>query len=214
MLIAFVWPLQLRMDVDGGEGGGTASARRRRERRLRMHWRHEQLSLRMALAAATHHSAQPRARKGEGPREARRPTGTEATFSGRADSTVVGGAAAGELAAARRHQVRDRPESRCSWATAGGPVAGILLFFAALSPVPKQLIEVPKILPDDVPLRTTVRDTQLVEQLVEVLTIISFSSLQRTVEQNVDIPVPHRAGRIAGLQGFPPEQSSTALLFF
>ena len=25
-----------------------------------MHWRHEQLSLRMALAAATHHSAQPR----------------------------------------------------------------------------------------------------------------------------------------------------------
>ena len=29
-----------------------------------MHWRHEQLSLRMALAAATHHSAQPRAREG------------------------------------------------------------------------------------------------------------------------------------------------------
>ena len=39
-------------------------ARRRRERRLRMHWRHEQLSLRMALAAATHHSAQPRAKEG------------------------------------------------------------------------------------------------------------------------------------------------------
>ena len=33
-------------------------ASRRGERRLRMHWRHEQLSLRMALAAATHHSAQ------------------------------------------------------------------------------------------------------------------------------------------------------------
>ena len=29
-----------------------------------MHWRHEQLSLRMALAAATHHSAQPRAKEG------------------------------------------------------------------------------------------------------------------------------------------------------
>ena len=29
-----------------------------------MHWRHEQLSLRMALAAATHHSAQPRGKKG------------------------------------------------------------------------------------------------------------------------------------------------------
>ena len=38
-------------------------ARRRRERRLRMHWRHE-LSLRMALAASTHHSAQPRAKEG------------------------------------------------------------------------------------------------------------------------------------------------------
>ena len=40
------------------------SPARRRERRLRMHWRHEQLSLRMALAAATHHSAQPRAKEG------------------------------------------------------------------------------------------------------------------------------------------------------
>ena len=39
------------------------AAKQRRERRLRMHWRHEQLSLRMALAAATHHSAQPRAKE-------------------------------------------------------------------------------------------------------------------------------------------------------
>ena len=33
-------------------------ARRRRERRLRSWWRHEQQTVRMALAAATHHSAQ------------------------------------------------------------------------------------------------------------------------------------------------------------
>ena len=83
MLAAFVWPKQLRMDVDGGEGGGTASARRRRERRLRMHWRHEQLSLRMALAAATHHSAQPRAgeekvhEKHDGLRAQKRPSPVE-----------------------------------------------------------------------------------------------------------------------------------------
>ena len=32
------------------------AAKRRRDRRLRMHWRHEQLTLRMALAAALHHS--------------------------------------------------------------------------------------------------------------------------------------------------------------
>ena len=54
------------MEVDGDVGGGTGSARRRRERRLRMHWRHEQLSLRMALASATLHSAQPRAKEVEG----------------------------------------------------------------------------------------------------------------------------------------------------
>ena len=54
---------------------------------------------------------------------------------------------------------------------------------------------------------------QTAEQLVEVLTIISYSSLlQRTVEQNVDIPVLGRGGRNAGLQGFLPRQSSTAQL--
>ena len=75
-----------------------------------------------------------------------------------------------------------------------------------LMPVPEQVIEVPKIFPDDVPVRTAVR----VEQLVEVSTIVSFSSLQRILEQTVDIPVPEHGGRLAGLQGFPPEQSSTA----
>ena len=40
---------------DGGGGSGTA--RRRRERRLRQHWRHEQLTLRMALATFQHHPA-------------------------------------------------------------------------------------------------------------------------------------------------------------
>ena len=38
-------------------GGGLGAARRRRERRLRQHWRHEQLTLRMALATFQHHSA-------------------------------------------------------------------------------------------------------------------------------------------------------------
>ena len=45
------------MDVDAACAGGTGAAKRRRERRLRMHWRHEQLSLRMALAEACHHSS-------------------------------------------------------------------------------------------------------------------------------------------------------------
>ena len=54
------------------------------------------------------------------------------------------------------------------------------------------------------------RDTQLVEQLVEVPTIISYSSLRRTTEQHVDIPVPRRGGRQPGLQGLLAGQSSTA----
>ena len=41
------------MSVRGDHGGG--AAKRRRDRRLRMHWRHEQLALQMALAAALHH---------------------------------------------------------------------------------------------------------------------------------------------------------------
>ena len=45
---------------------------------------------------------------------------------------------------------------------------------------------------------------------MEVPTIISYSSLQRTKEQHVDIPVPRRGGRHPGLQGLLAGQSSTA----
>ena len=52
---------------------------------------------------------------------------------------------------------------------------------------------------------------QLAEQLVEVPTIVSFSSLQRIMEQTVDIPVPSGGGRHADLQGFLRGQSSTGV---
>ena len=81
--------------------------------------------------------------------------------------------------------------------------------------IPKQVIEVPKISSPSRPCRRRVRFAeQTAEQLVEVPTIISYYSslLQRTVEQNVDTPVPDRGGRNVGLQGFPPRQSSTAQL--
>ena len=77
--------------------------------------------------------------------------------------------------------------------------------------VPEQVIEVPKILIDELPARTSVREPQLAEQLVEVPTILSFSSWQRTVEQNVDVPVPRGGAR--GLQGFLPGQASTTSSF-
>ena len=90
----------------------------------------------------------------------------------------------------------------------------IVQFFAAhLLVVVEPVIEVPKILPHDVPPRRLCRDTQLAEQLVEVPTIVSYSLLQLIMEQNADSPVPlGRGGRHAGLQGSPPEQSSTAAL--
>ena len=76
-------------------------------------------------------------------------------------------------------------------------------------PISEQVIEVPKFF-IDIPTRSLVPEPQMVEQLVEVPTVISFSSLQQTVEQLVDIPVPRRGGRSTGLQGFLPGQSSTA----
>ena len=82
----------------------------------------------------------------------------------------------------------------------------VLRFFRALSPDPEQVIEVPTFLPEDVSLRTAVREPQLVEQLVEVPTIVSWSLLQQIMEQNVDIPVVDRgSGAGGGLSGFLPE---------
>ena len=45
---------------------------------------------------------------------------------------------------------------------------------------------------------------------MEVPTIVSWSLLQRIVEQHVEIPVFGGGGRSAGLQGFLPGQSSSA----
>ena len=75
--------------------------------------------------------------------------------------------------------------------------------------VPELVIEVPKFIIKDVPMRTSVPEPQLAEQLVEVPTIVSFSSLQRIMEQTVDIPVPKGGGRHADLQGFLRGQNST-----
>ena len=85
----------------------------------------------------------------------------------------------------------------------------LLRFFRALSPDPEQVIEVPMVLPEDVSLRTAVREPQLVEQLVEVPTVVSWFMLQQIMEQNVDIPVVDRSsGAGGGLSGFLPGQYS------
>ena len=76
--------------------------------------------------------------------------------------------------------------------------------------LPELVIEVPKISLDVIPRGTLVPEPQLAEQLVEVPTTVSFSSLQRTVEQLVDIPVPSGGSSVPGLHGFLPRQRSTA----
>ena len=83
----------------------------------------------------------------------------------------------------------------------------ILRFFDTLCPVAEQVIDVPKIILEDIPTRTPVRDPQLVEQLVEVPSLLFF------LKQNVDIPVPGGGGRHGDLQGFLRGQSSTAPQF-
>ena len=90
----------------------------------------------------------------------------------------------------------------------------VLWFFDRLTTVPEQVIEVPKIINEDVPMRAVLRATQLAEQLVEVPTIISCPMIaflhallaQRTVEQNVDIPAVGGGGTGGGLPGFLPGQ--------
>ena len=54
-------------------------------------------------------------------------------------------------------------------------------------------------------------ELETAEQLVEVPTVVSFSSLQRTAEQSIDIPgTSRRRGGGGGLQGLHPGHSSSA----
>ena len=87
----------------------------------------------------------------------------------------------------------------------------VLQFFATCLPVvAEQVVDVPKISLDRTQQRLgdCLRQPQMADQLVEVPTIISFSSLQRIVEQNVNIPV--QGGGWRSLQGLRPGQGSTA----
>ena len=69
--------------------------------------------------------------------------------------------------------------------------------------------EVPKIFTEDVLMRAVLRDTQLVEQLVEVPTIVSYSSLlllQTIVEQNVAFQLLVVVELVKVFPGFLPGQ--------
>ena len=58
----------------------------------------------------------------------------------------------------------------------------ILWFFDTLIPDTEQVIEVPKILPEDVTMRTAAREPQLAEQLVDVPTYPGYALAVVTVQ--------------------------------
>ena len=95
-------------------------------------------------------------------------------------------------------------------------VDSVLEFFRRLDlPVAEQVIDVPMFSsPSSCPSRAALSEPQLVEQLVEVPTVLSYSLLQqRTAEQIVDTPALHGRGGGArgGLQGLSQGQDSTAV---
>ena len=77
-------------------------------------------------------------------------------------------------------------------------------FFATCLPVvAEQVIDVPKIILENISSRRLCREPQLAEQLVEVPTIRTPSFVR--ILQNVDTPVPHGGrGATGGPQGFLP----------
>ena len=215
------------MDADRATG----AAWRRRQRRLRSWWRHEQQTVAAVLATVTHHSHSKVGTANDAPRGQRtvtstrvgpaeyfelssddgRPTGRErpaALLEPRPQGEVQHHAGIGyELAQSLDVPVLHMVEQ----------LSDVLQFFATCLPVVAEpVIEVPKIFLDRAPQRLGdhLRQPQMVEQLVHVPTVVSYSSLQQlTAEQIVDIPVPggDGGGGRGSLQGFPPRQNSAAL---
>ena len=215
-----------------------SAAQRRKQRRLRSWWRHEQQTVAAVLATFQHHSAPrgPRtARTGGRARvevHGRVPEDALPQAAGAVYFEMDTGEDDGSAPAAARPAplLEVLPQERVQRRTAEQivdpvPVVPMLHVFVPqmveqlvdiLSPldfhVAEQVIEVPKIVCPPRAARTVLRAPQTADQLVEVPTPVSYSSLlQRTVEQIADIPVPlGRGGRDADLQGFLRGQGPTA----
>ena len=204
---------------------------------MRSWFRHEQQSIRMALATVLHHSydrvhteyGAPRSQntatraRGGGECDERKYTAKfrktpppQAFFQLYDEEDAVWGLRPGSVfdpvpqGRVERHVVEDRIET-CPFVQIldapvpqlGNQVLELLQKIVSSLVEPVQVIEVPKMfIPTRCP-RTVLSVPQTAEQLVDVPTIVSYSSLQRAVEQTIDIPVPQaRRGGRGGLQGF------------
>ena len=205
---------------------GAGSARRRRERRLRSWWRHERMSIACALAEALHHSSGSpefdRRRVGVAQHGAVRGQTTATRARGPATQYLTFGDDEDVPAPGERlfwPQERDLRRSPAHDEELTFDVPALQMveqpeevdsFFRNFVPaVAEQVIEVPKLaLPVCAVHRAALPEPQLVEQLVEVPTVLSVAVLQqRTAEHVIGFPVPGRGGGSrGGLQG----QSSTA----
>ena len=135
----------------------------------------------MALSAAAHHSFDKVAagEKYYGPRAQKTDRAGEAAHKApRRQRSRTGSAAHLGARCRLRLLCAHGADSRRSCAQTVERLQDVLQFFDTLTTDPEQVIEVPKIFPEDVPMRAVLRDPQLVEQLAEVPTIVSYSWLQ------------------------------------
>ena len=175
-----------RVDIAAGAAMG------RRQRRLRSWLKHERMTVAMALAEASHHTAprgQRTARAGVWGHELNYtatvrdlPTPQPELFSlydeepggSRPDRIPT---LSGPQERVQRHTVDQIVDVVPGLPTLDTPVplmveqlVDVLWFVDALVPVSEQVIEVPKIILENIPPRRLVRDPQLAEQLVAVPT--------------------------------------------
>ena len=198
-----------------GVGIATGAAKRRRQRRLRSWLRHERMTVAMALAEVTHHSA-PRGQKTARAREEERdelydvkglmtppPTRLTPLVEVRPQGRV------------QRHVVEDLGELAPLVQILDLPVPQTVDYVADAVrildfPIAEQVIEVPRISCSPCPSRSPIPEPQSAEQLEEVPTVLSPKRIALQIaEQIVDTPVPRGRGE-GRVQGFLPRQSSTA----
>ena len=187
-------------------------AAKRRHRPLRKHWRHEQLTLQMALAAALHHSrdvgpvtynalrSQKTARAeatNNAPQSQRNSVDTEffslfeEELSGERSSPLVEVRPQDQVKQNTVEHIIDVPHVQTRDAPVPQILDNVMDTFRLLDRlVAEQVIAVPKISCSSCPSWAVLREPQMVEQLEKVLTILNF------LKQKVDIPVPRRGPKV------------------
>ena len=172
-------------------GQPTSAAQRRRGRRLCAALRHERQSIAMALAGFSHNSSRGQRMASAGVWEhelkytatIRDPPTPQPELFSVCDEEPGGTrpdrmpTLSGPQEGVLRRTVQQIVDTVPSLPILDDPapqmveqLPDILQFFDTLMPDPEQVIDVPKILPGDVSVRTVVREPQLAEQLVEVPT--------------------------------------------